>query len=470
MKNSTQQLSVVQLQIVGGNKFGRYPKVSNEQTWNMIQTDDCLVPYAGYRLASLSGGSQGRGFFKSTRLNKMIEVVDNQVFAIDTNINRNRIGSIETSEGNVYIDENDVDQIAICDQKNIYIYNWSASTFAKVVGLDFIPGYIAFQDGYFIATSVGQPVWYLSAPGDGLTWPQDATSTGTFQTKPDNTQAAVRMPGKGNMLLVMGETVTECWTDIGANLFPYQRSSWFNIDYGCINPATIATSDTFIVWLGINEKSGIVLLYSDGGSVQPLSDEGLNYLFANLTNPSNCYGFLFKQDGHLIYQFTFPDDNRSFIFDFETKQFFSVSDENQNYHIAKKVVFFNNKYYFISFIDGSIYEFSSNIYNLNGLPMPKIRLIKNIRLPDSSPFVVNNLNFMIEQGNDLALQAVDLSISTDGGVNFSSQKRKTLNAQGRRKNRLNYWNLGRSNDFVAQIQFWGEERFVVGNGTVSYYQ
>ena len=73
----------------------------------------------------------------------------------------------------------------------------------------------------------------------------------------------------------------------------------------------------------------------------------LNVL-ANLSNAGNCTGFLFRQDGHMIYQFTFPDDNISYAYDFNTGLFFNVSDEKLNYHIARQVVLFNNDYYFVS--------------------------------------------------------------------------------------------------------------------------
>ena len=38
----------IPLDLVGGNKFGRYKKVSVEQTFNMMVSDDALVDYAGY--------------------------------------------------------------------------------------------------------------------------------------------------------------------------------------------------------------------------------------------------------------------------------------------------------------------------------------------------------------------------------------------------------------------------------------
>lgn len=506
-KQSPSLLYEAPLNIVGSSKFGRYPKISIEETWNMIISDDALVDYAGYKNVLPIGGStsEGRGLFNSVRLGKMIAVVNDTVYTISTNLTATVVGTINSTTGDIFIDENDVQQIAICDRKNLYIFNWGANTFQKVKKsdpefLDFIPGYVSFQDGYFLCPASGTSSWRLSHVGDGLSWEAihaGITYEGRLQTKPDNVQCVVRMPGKGNLILVMGKTVTEAWTDVGLtfnfnletqNLFPYQKSTYFNIDYGCLNPATVACSDKFIVWLGINEKSGPVILVSDGGPAQqlpPENNDGLNFKFANLKYPEDCYGFLFKQDGHLIYQFTFTRDNQSYAYDFNTQSLFNISDPNLNYHIAKKVVAFNNSYYFVSINDGDIYEFNSKYTTMDGEMIPRIRIGEHHVPLDTTPSGKNMLTFTMEQGiqndqpnnpryPDLTVEenrpCLDMSISVDGGYVFSSAVRKLLNKQGYKENRLRYWNLPRSNDFVYQLRFYSFDRVVAKNGLMSYYQ
>ncbi len=470
----------VPLNIVGSNVFGRYPKISVEQTWNMIISDDWLVPYAGYKnIASIAMSGKGRGIFNSVRLGKMIAVVNNGVYVIANNIAVARIGSISTFSGDVFIDENDANQIAICDKQDIYIFDYIDNTFQKAP-LDFTPGYITFQNGYFIAPDissiVGSPKWRLSALNDGLSWPNGANNVGLFQTKPDQAVACIRFPGKGNLLFVMGKTVTEAWYDVGGSLFPYQRSSSYNIDYGCLNSATIATGDTFIVWLGGNEKSGPAIMFSDGGNVLQLSNDGINFKLAELNNPSASYGFLFKQDGHLLYQITFsdPSDNLTLTFDFTTKRFYSLCNENMDIHIARRIAFFNNSYYFVSSIDGNLYELNSkyNTYNYGTqeYEIPRIRIPATFRLPDTSPFMVNNIVFPIEQGTTDEQPRVDLSISVDGGMSFGNSDGMLLNPKGKYMNQFIYWNLGYCNEFTPQFRLWGKGRFVAGNGTMGVYQ
>lgn len=501
------------LDIVGSTKFGRYPKISIEETYNMIISDDFLVPYAGHKIVQhIIPRGEGRAIYTSTRFNHMIAVIDNNVYAISNNLSTTIVGTIGTFIGDVYIDENNTNQIAICDRQNIYIYNWFTGVFSTAT-IDFIPGYISFQNGRFIAAALDTNIWRLSDVGNGLSWPNDSFHVGLLQTKPDTVVAAQRFPGRGNLLFVFGNTVVEPWQDIGAQLFPYLRNNNLNIDYGCLNPATIAYNENIIVWLAANEKSGPAIMYSTGGDATKISTDGIDFKFAQLTNPANSYGFLFRQDGHMIYQITFPDDNLTYIYDFNTKRFFSLSDQFMNAHIAKRVAFFNDSYYFVSFNDGNLYELNTKYTTYNGEEIPRIRVCRNVRLTDGSRFSVNNLTFTIEQGNGPTVPdpgglvettefdflseegddfitedgdnfigtetdkfvftipaKVALSVSKNGGESFGSIWTKELNKEGIRKNRLNYWNLGAANDFVPQFRFWGLGRFVVANGVLSLYQ
>jgi hypothetical protein len=474
----------IPLDIVGSSTFGRYSKISSEQTFNMFISDGWMVPYPGHlKAVTLSDNGQGRGLYGSARYDHMIAVADDSVYAISENLSRTRIATIETSEGDVFISENNADQIAICDKSSIYVYDYRNHSFSKAVtgdssSLDFAPGYVTFLGGYIIAPSLNRPEWRLSGPNNAHSFPADAPSVGELQTKPDEAMAAIRFPGKGNLILVFGKTVTEMWYLTGTQLFPFTKNTFNNVDFGCANQASIgSTSITegqnltgLVAWVGQNENSGPCIMFTDGNSIKKISSDGINFRLAELQNPKNCYGFCFIQDGHPFYQVSWPDDGLTLLFDFETNKFFTLCDHYQNCHPAKAVAFFNNKYYFISFEDGNLYQLSSEYTTYNGLIIPRMRVCKNIRLPKAERFVVNNVTFTLEQGSDSTLQRVDFSFSKDGGESYSSIVGKELNPLGRRQNKLNFWPGTMANDFVCQFRFWGEGRFLATDGSVSIYQ
>src|SRR5579863_6510730 len=102
----------VPLKMVGGTDFGRFAKISLEQTWNMIVTksDDtaALVPFAGYnQTLSIAPQGTGRGIFSSVRLGCLVTVINDSVFIINSDFVVTLIGIINTTYGDVFIDEND---------------------------------------------------------------------------------------------------------------------------------------------------------------------------------------------------------------------------------------------------------------------------------------------------------------------------------------------------------------------------
>lgn len=511
------KLQEVPLKIVGGNKFGRYPKISDESAFNLLTSDGWLVPYAGYKIASAinkSFGAVGRAIYTSERWGHMIVVISNMVYGVNLpaspgeSLSSFLIGQINTYSGDVFIDENIGNQIAICDGKDLWIFNWLTPSNPALIsailpieastGLPILPGYVTYQDGYFIVPNSQSASWYLSAPNNGLSWNWSAISgpvNTSIQTKATNAVAALRAPSRGNLLYVFGRNVTEMWYDQGLASFPYQRNSSVSIDYGCLSPSTIAAMDSVVAWLGINERSGPVIMMSEGADVTRLSNDGIDFKLSTLVNPERSYGFFFKQDGHLFYQLTFidPKDNFSLVYDFNTQSFFYATDELMNYHIAARMAFFGNDYYFVSLRDGYLYNMSSDLtqydYTLPEEEMsftyeiPRKRVCAPVRLPDSSNFVVNNLNFTVEQGNDPYFSGVipgqypipyqpriDLSVSRDGGENYGSIVSYNLKSLGNRQNRVAFWRLGSANDFVVQLHFISKSRTVVTDGILVIYQ
>lgn len=440
MINRPQTSKAAPLNIVGSSTFGRYPTISIEKTYNMFMSDGWMVPYAGYKLAiaasALGGGRQGRALHTSVKLNRLIGVFDSEVYLISINFDQRlqqvtsyqavKIGDLQSSKGVVYIAENNKPQVLLSDGQSLYIYDQTLTPNFQVVTTNFIPGFIDFHDTYFLcaATADGfytppaNNTWRLSAQNDGTVWADDAASIGLLQTKPDNTQAVVRFPSKGNLIFVFGKTVTEPWFDVGYQLFPYQRNTSFNIDYGCLNPDTIASMDELVVWLAINEKGGPVVMYSDGGMPKQVTTDGFDYVLANMQNPGDSGGFIYRQDGHLFYHINFYTDNLSFFVDFladGSHKIYHACDEAGNYFIASEVAFFNNQYYFVSKNNGNLYAFDTIFTTYDGEEIPRIRVCKNIRNIQQEYFIANDLGFTIESGNTDYVQEIagDLYLTTE---------------------------------------------------------
>lgn len=520
----TPRAEQVPVNIVGSSKFGRYSKINDEKTFNMFISDGWLVNYAGYKyINQISSAGVGRGIFHSIRGNFLLAVVGATVFRIDTSFNILPVGSLATGSGEVIIDENLNQQIAIADGTNIYIYNWSLNTLTtQALGISGIqPDYVTYHNTYFLIgnsdSTANGAKWYVFEYATDTTISQ-VTIGGeqALENKPDTALAAVRLPGKGNNIIVFGKTVAAIFTQVGGQLL-YQRHSSSNIDYGVVSVNTIATSDEMVCWLSQNENNAPVIMVSTGGVPQRLSTDGIDYLLGQINVPQDSTAFFYRQDGHLFYQITFfnSQDNKTLTYDFNTEGFFILTDEKQDYYPIRQIVYFNNRIYGISLNDGNLYEISSNvtqyIYNDRTEDIPRMRFCKAIRKNDSSRFISNLFTMWIEQGedeeyvelnlqnpcngylineqgiativteDDIPLQAqgescllytphVDVRFSKNGGQSFSNIKAFPLNTVGKFRNQFRVRELGQANEIIIQLNFWTRSRTVAGNGVIEVRQ
>lgn len=305
------------------------------------------------------------------------------------------------------------------------------------VPINFTAGYITFHDTYFICAAsddtfyspAANNTWRLSSQNNGLVWQDIAQTVGLLETKPDNTQAVVRVPSKGNMILVMGETVTEYWFDTGAQLFPYQRTNQGSIDYGCLNPATVASMDEIVVWLARNEKSGPIIMYTTGGELQKVTTDGIDFEFSQLNTPEDAQGFIYRKNGHLFYHINFYTDNISYVVDFTGNKIYNACDQNLNYYSMGQVVWFQNQYFSITKDNGNLFVFDtvfSTYQTVDALDakveheIPRIRVCDNFRLPSQDYFILNDVGFTIETGN------TDYQFQNRGPVYLTTEDGKLL--------------------------------------------
>jgi hypothetical protein len=450
-----ENFKTIPLNIVGSSTFGRYFKISHEITRNMFISDKWLVDYAGYQKVVFTEdlGSVGRGIFTSTKLNRLIAVVDANVWLLNIFYDQNSqttitsppilIGTLQTATGVVYITENNKPQVVISDSVQIYFYDpaltptFQIATQDGTTPISFTPGYISFHDTRILAaarndTGAG-PVtlnntWrlgILDPAGSGKlifpNSPDNISYIGAIQRKPDNTQAAIPIPSKGNMVLILGNIVGETFFDTGAQKFPYQVFNQNDFDYGTLNPATVAYLDELVVWLAINEKSGPIIVYTNGSDLQKITTDGIDYLFSQLQTPQDSQGFLYRQDGHLIYHINFYSDNLSLFYDFNTKKFFHASDENGNYFIAAQIAFFNNQYYFVTKNNGNIYAFDTIYPTYDGAEIPRERIPGHINAIDQGYNIMNDMGFTIEQGeNNPFPNSVNNLLILNGGSGYTT--------------------------------------------------
>lgn len=470
------------LNIVGSNTFGRQPVMSDERTLNMYIADDFLAPFGGFRRKiKFNDDGEGRGLYHEQAIRKLFKVSNDNLYMIDPSFSYTFVGKLKTYTDTVYIAGNNADQIIISDLENLYVYKTREREFYTLTSADlgFIPGPVTFQDTRFICADLLTSEWRLSEPNNGLSFPFDAFSVGAIETKPTLARGCIPFPGRGNLLLAMGQNVCEQWTDVGAKLFPYQRSQSTNVDYGVINPASIAWLNNKIVWMAVNGKGASQLVFTNGAEIKVISTDGINFELAKLKFPEECHADMIEINGHECYIVTWPKDNLTYMYDFLTDAFFTLTDEHQGAFPARKWAYFENNFYFVTGKDANLYEFRSDYYSYDYgdgkiWEIPMIRICKNIELEDQNLFILNELSFEVQQGQFPTfvgdtdyIPRIDLAISRDNGVNFGTFWGQDMFPIGKRINKLWWPGCGAANTFTPQLRFHSQySRFLAKNGMV----
>jgi hypothetical protein len=516
----------IPVKIVGSSIFGRHPIISDERTWNLFISDEWLINFAGYNQAVdiLPLLNEGRGLFHSTRGNFMLAVIAANVYRINSNLGFTFLFSLDSSTGEVFMDENLSSQIVIVDGTSIgYIYNYTTDTFGLIDydfgagGVSFIPNYVTYHNTYFIFGNAAQDPsgsnWFVYKTGFNPTSLADPlklvwVQTLALQTKPDFAKAVIRIPSHGNNILVLGTTVGEIWANV-AGLQIYQRQSSINLDYGVVSVSTIAASDDMVAWLGQNEKSSKSIMVMMGGRAERLSTDGIDYLLSRVIHPDKSTAMFYRQDGHVFYILSFihADDNFSIMHDFTTSKFYDITDWDFTYHPARQMAFFNNEVYFVSLKQGSIMRLSSDITSIstdlqNNYEIPRIRKTDTYRLPASERYIINQFGFTIENGveqdidfqfecdghilgemsgaimyseDDLPLlleggscqiyrPRIDVNFSKNGGHTYGNSVPYFMHATGQYKNQPRFNQLGEANQITCQMKFWGFGAVAIADG------
>ena len=269
---------------------------------------------------------------------------------------------------------------------------------------------------------------------------------------------------------------------------------------------------------GIDYVLGQVKFPQDSTAMLYQSDGHLLYQLT-FYNPADNYTLLYdfttQSFFNLSDQYLNYHPARAFIY-FNLKTYFISLNNAAFYELSSD----------ITVIDENLaQDFGTTDYNSDLVyDMQRLRITSNIRQADSTRFRANSLVITLEQGTDpdfseldlIAAQGnwlitedlfnpandpivteqgqqilaedatqsfqpnppdanaslaflpyiprIDLAISRDGGITWSSYVSRNLHPIGQRQNILHWEGMGVANDLCFKFRFWGKHRFVVSQG------
>lgn len=209
------------------------------------------------------------------------------------------------------LNQNEPVSIAV-DGTNLYAANGGRIVYTTVDGT---PQYIsdpeaptnvtqvAYLDGYILAID-GSNKFYWSDVNAGLSW--NPLNFAQAAGSPDLIQA-IRVFNRE--IYLFGTRSCEIWENAPDDYATFSRVPGGMIEAGCSAPFGVLQDENSLYWFDENRR----LVRFTGKSIDRLSTK-FDKQLQGLSSFSDCRAFKIQQDGYVLFVFTFPTADKTFIY------------------------------------------------------------------------------------------------------------------------------------------------------------
>lgn len=444
----------MKLPLLGGAYGGRSSTVSPERLVNFYLESYgdtfYLVGTPGLTLRTTVAGSPVRGLHALGEY--FYAVAGTSVYRVDSGHTATFIGSIGTSSGRVFMEDNGSSIVLVDGSATGYVVTTLAVT--AIADVDFEGGSsIAYQDGYFIVTVPNTGRFRLSDLNSTTNWID--TDFATAEGSGDKVRAAI---SDLRQLWLPGEKTTEVYDNNGDDDFPFRRIEAGFMQKGIASGATLCRFDNTLIWLSTDDRGQGLLVQANGYTPVVISPASINWQWSRYSTISDAFAFVYQIEGHEFYVLTFPSGNATWVYDAREKQFHQWSsnlDNNEaSRHRASCHCFAFGRHYIGDYQTGNIYSIESDVYTENGAAIIRERVSANLDV-DNKRFSLDEIEIECQpgvglntgQGEDPVLM---LRISKDEGNSFGNERRRSAGRIGKYKQRA----VWRKNGRARKWAFW----------------
>lgn len=380
------------------------------------------------------------------------------------------LGTIGTTTGSVYFINNPT-QILVTDESSTgYIITIATDAMAAIADTDFRGAkHITYLDGYFIYFPPNTATMYTSALNDGTSW--DAADAATAEMRPDNLIGLGVTKGE---LWAFGEETVEVWYDAG-NItgFPLSPRVGSEVDVGCGATGSIVAIDNILMWLDSrgfivqSDNSPFIRDQSSGYALKIVSTDAINNIIASFDVKNDAKAITYNDRGHIMYQITFPTENRTLVFDHTTQQwheraYYNIARDQLEYHTAQYHTKFHNLNIVGGQRDGRIYIMHHDYLDDADVPIHRIRQTayqqNEFKEVEVACFALRLDTGYAEQGQN---PMISMRYSNDNGHRWSYSMARELGKVGE-YNKIIEWNrLGSNNNWLFEIATNAAVKFAI---------
>jgi hypothetical protein len=459
---------------IGGSNPTQAVEFNNERSINLYpvpgtpssKSQIMLLGTPGLRLITNISASPIRGIHR-TDLYWYI-VAGDKVYQMDLGTSVvQATGSLNTSGGHVSMAHNNNDQLCIVDGQNIYICtigtlspavttitNYTDAPFGPIPK----PSSVCFLDQYFIVSLLDSSQFIWSNVNDGTLWNTlDYDAASAF---PD---PLVAVSSSNGYLYLHGTDSTEVWSGnptqqvIGSTtiIFPFNYTGSI-IPFGLAGAAAVSNINNGLAWLSGTDTTSPHIVFTQGVSEKNISTPGIEQLIASYGDFSNAFSMVSHQGGQETFILSFPNNNNSICYDFQTNMFHERRSYNDSLWLPSAIeAFGTNQEIAGDRTTGNIYFLDPNYYTDNGNPITRVRITPHYATTDDYNFCYEILLLMNTGAGNSNPPGDDpvatMECSTDYGHTWDYARPEFLGKQGKYRERIQWHRFGRGRDFVFRF-------------------
>lgn len=335
-----------------------------------------------------------------------------------------------------------------------YLLDLASNAFSTVLPGTATVG--AYLDGWFLALDAATSTLQISDLDDGSVWDPTQIVQRSAAADPWVSMLVIHKE-----LWLFGTQTSEVWADQGTFPFPFGPIQGAFLEQGIAAPFSAGHAGIPLCWLGANEQGNGIVWRADGYNTVQISTPAIEAEIQSYDTISDAQCMSYQLDGHHFYVLTFPDADKTWVYDANTElwheeAFFNVLTGQYN---ALRVLSHTEafgKHLVGDRLIGTLYEMSGSFYtDVGDAPLrwmrqpPRISAgQKRINFTRIQLIVDVGQGLVSGQGSD---PQVMLQSSNDGGHVFGNERWVSAGKLGAFNTRVFWTQLGQARNRVDRF-------------------
>jgi hypothetical protein len=412
-------------------------------------------PAPGLRLLSTSATGGWRCLFSSRTTGQLYGVSGNTAYLVGKDWSLTALGTVPGS-GIVSMADNGFSIFVVNGTSQGWQIDLTTNVMAEITDPAFYGAKRVDQcDTFFVFDRPNTNNYYISLTQSTSFDPLDIAAKAS---SPDHLQVPIVMHDE---IWLIGRLSTEVHYNTGAADFTFGKMQGVFIEHGTIAPYSVCKFDLSVYWLSQNEAGDLIVMRGSNYAAQRISTHAIEAEFGKYGDVSDAIGFCFQMGGHAFYQLTFPDADKTWVYDQATEQWHEREwlddDGTPHRHRANCAAFAYGLNVCGDWENGNLYAFDLDTYTDNGAPIAYIRTFPHL-VNDGNRVSYTRFVADMEVGTLPGSETddppmVSLRWSDDRGATFGDPVLMPLGSAGQYDTSIQWWQLGMARDRVFELSW-----------------